>query len=260
MILEDIVAHKKLQVITEKERCPLDKLLVSCEYKNVRNFKKALTKPNISIIAEIKRASPSKGIIKEDFDPVKIARIYEEIEIDAVSVLTERNFFQGGDEYIAEVKKVNKKPILRKDFIIDEYQMFQTKAIGADAVLLIVSILGDKIKNFLSLARELGLYCLTEVHNEQELDLALSAGCDIVGINNRDLRDFTVDLKNTERLIKYIPKNTVVVSESGIKISEDIGYLKSLGVNAVLIGETFMRNIDKVRNIENFMLKSKSYD
>lgn len=260
MILEDIVAYKKLQIITEKERCPLDKLLVSCEYKNIRNFKKALTKPNISIIAEIKRASPSKGIIKEDFDPVKIAKIYEEIDIDAVSVLTEKNFFKGKDEYISEVKDVNSKPILRKDFIIDEYQMFQSKAIGADAVLLIVSILGDKIKNFLSLARKLGLYCLTEVHNEQELDLALSAGCDIVGINNRDLRDFTVDLKNTERLIKYIPKNTVVVSESGIKISEDIRYLKSLGVNAVLIGETFMRNIDKVRNIENFILKSKFYD
>ncbi|MTK11541.1 MAG: indole-3-glycerol phosphate synthase TrpC [Clostridiaceae bacterium] len=260
MILDDIVAYKKLQVITEKERCPLDKLIVNCEYKNVRNFKKALIMPNISIIAEIKRASPSKGIINEDFDHIKTARIYEKVKIDAVSVLTERKFFKGKDEYIAEVKNISSKPILRKDFIIDEYQMFQSKAIGADAVLLIVSILGDKIKNFLRLARELGLYCLTEVHNEQELDLALSAGCDIVGINNRDLRDFTVDLKNTERLIKYIPKNTIVVSESGIKISEDIRYLKSLGVNAVLIGETFMRNMDKIRNIENFMLKSKSYD
>ncbi len=260
MILDDIVAYKKLQVITEKERCPLDKLIVNCEYKNVRNFKKALTKPNISIIAEIKRASPSKGIINEDFDYIKTARIYEKVKIDAVSVLTERKFFKGKDEYIAEVKNISSKPILRKDFIIDEYQMFQSKAIGADAILLIVSILGNKIKNFLNLAKELGLYCLTEVHNEQELDLALSAGCDIVGINNRDLRDFTVDLKNTERLIKYIPKNTIVVSESGIKISEDIGYLKSLGVNAVLIGETFMRNMDKIRNIENFILKSKSYD
>lgn len=260
MILEDIVAHKKLQVITEKERCPLDELLVSCEYKNIRNFEKALTEPNIAIIAEIKRASPSKGIIREDFDHIKTARIYEEIEIDAVSVLTERKFFKGKDEYIAEVKKANKKPILRKDFIIDEYQMFQSKAIGADAVLLIVSILGNKVKNFLNLARELGLYCLTEVHNEQELDLALSAGCDIVGINNRNLRDFTVDLKNTERLIKYIPKNTIVVSESGIKTYEDIRYLRNLGVNAVLIGETFMRDIDKIRNIENFVSKSKSYD
>lgn len=260
MILEDIVAHKKLQVITEKERCPLDELLVSCEYKNIRNFKKALTKPNISIIAEIKRASPSKGIIREDFDHIKTARIYEEIEIDTVSVLTERKFFKGKDEYIEEVKDVNSKPILRKDFIIDEYQMFQSKAIGADAVLLIVSILGNKVNNFLNLARELELYCLTEVHNEQELDLALSEGCDIVGINNRNLRDFTVDLKNTERLIKYIPKNTVVVSESGIKTYEDTRYLRNLGVNAVLIGETFMRDIDKIRNIENFILKSKSYD
>jgi indole-3-glycerol phosphate synthase len=172
-------------------------------------------------------------------------------------VLTEKQFFKGNDKYIEMVKKVNSKPILRKDFIIDEYQIFQAKAIGADAVLLIASILGSNIKRFYNLAKELGLHCLTEVHNEKELDTTLCAGCDIVGINNRDLRDFTVNLKTTEKLIKHIPKDTIVVSESGIKTSEDIKYLRSLGVNAVLIGETFMRNIDSIQEVKNFILKAK---
>lgn len=257
MILDDIVAYKRKQIEKEKEIKTIEQYLINSEQKTIRDFKKALSKESISIISEIKKASPSKGIIKEDFDPVSIAKVYQEINIDAVSVLTEKQFFKGSDEYIKIVKIVNSKPILRKDFIIDEYQLFQSKAIGADAVLLIVSILQDDTKRFHNLAKELGLHCLTEVHNEKELETALCAECDIIGINNRDLRDFTVDLRNTEKLIKDIPKDTIVVSESGIKTTDDIKYLRSLGVNAVLIGETFMRNIDNIQEVKDFILKAK---
>lgn len=257
MILEDIVAYKKMQIEKEKETKPLKYYLSHIQDTRVRDFKAAINKKDIAIIAEIKRASPSRGIIKEDFDPVKIAEVYEDIDIDAVSVLTEKKFFMGKDEYIEAVKKVNSKPVLRKDFIIDEYQIFQAKAIGADAVLLIASILGKEIGKFYELARELGLHVLTEVHDERELDAVLNAGCDIVGINNRDLRDFTVSLKTTEKLMKYMPEEVVSVSESGIKTPEDIRYLRSLGVNAVLIGETFMENIDSRDKIEEFIFNSK---
>lgn len=256
MILEDIVAYKRIQIEKEKELKPIDDFFINLQ-QPIRNFKKVLSKEDISIIAEIKKASPSKGIIKEDFDLVKIAKVYDEINIDAVSVITEKQFFKGKDEYIAKAKQVNSKPILRKDFILDEYQIFQAKALGADAVLLIAAVLGSNIKKFYSIAKELELQCLTEVHNEVELDTALAAECDVIGINNRDLRDFTVDLKTTEKLIKYIPKNTIVVSESGVKTPEDIKYLRSLGVNAVLIGETFMRNIENVEQIQDFLFKSK---
>jgi indole-3-glycerol phosphate synthase len=257
MILEDIVACKKIQIEKEKEINPLRNYLPFIQNKAVRNFKAAINKGNISIIAEIKRASPSKGIIREGFDPVKTAEIYESLEIDAVSVLTEQKYFMGKDEYIAQAKLVNSKPVLRKDFILDEYQIIQAKAIGADAVLLIASILGKDIRRFYELTRELGLKALAEVHDERELDHVLNAGCDIVGINNRNLRDFTVSLNTTEKLIKNIPEDILVVSESGIKTAEDIKYLNSLGVNAVLIGETFMRNIDNRDKIKEFIFNAK---
>jgi len=257
MILEDIVACKKIQIKKEKKINPLRNYLPFIQNMAVRNFKAAINKDNISIIAEIKRASPSKGIIKEGFNPVKTAEIYESLEIDAVSVLTEKKFFMGKDEYIAQAKLVNSKPILRKDFILDEYQIIQAKAIGADAVLLIASILGKEIRKFYELTKELGLEALAEVHDERELDQVLNAGCDIVGINNRNLRNFTVSLNTTEKLIKNIPEDILVVSESGIKTEEDIKYLKSLGVNAVLIGETFMRNIDNRDKIKEFIFNAK---
>lgn len=257
MILDDIVAYKKNQIKNEKEITPIKKFINQYKDFQVKDFKQSLSKDNISIIAEIKKASPSKGIIKEDFDPVKIAKVYEAVNIDAVSVLTEKEFFKGNDAYIKQVKEVNSKPILRKDFIIDEYQIYQAKAIGADAILFIAAILGDKLKGFYNLAKEIGLQCLTEVHDVRELDNALEAGCDIIGINNRDLRDFTVSLNTTEEIVKHIPDNIVVVSESGIKTPEDIKYLRALGVNAVLIGETFMRNIDDLGKVNEFISKSR---
>lgn len=253
MILDDIVAYKKVQIEKEKEKNPVFNLDYIQNKKN-RDFKKALCKKKISFIAEIKRASPSKGIIKEEFDPVKIAKIYEEAEVDAVSVLTEKKFFLGSDDYIEAAKKANSKPILRKDFIVDEYQLFQSKAIGADAVLLIVSVLGNRVSNFYKLAKELGLDVITEVHCEEELYTALNCGCDIIGINNRNLKDFTVSLDTTEKLIKQIPKEIVTVSESGIKSPCDVSFLRGIGVNAVLIGETFMRDLD---NINKFVYEAR---
>lgn len=257
MILDEIVEYKMQQLKLEKENIPLDELIEGCNKEIKRDFKKALSKEKISIIAEIKKASPSKGVILEDFDHIKIAKIYEDIDIDAVSVLTEKNFFKGNDLYISEVKKVNSKPILRKDFIIDPYQIYQSKVIGADAILLIVSILKDKLKQYHDLASSLGLQCLVEVHDKEELKIALESGASIIGVNNRNLKDFTEDLKNTERLIKNIPSGILMVSESAIKTPEDIKYLNGLGVNAVLIGETFMRNIENIQKVKSFIAKAK---
>lgn len=257
MILDEIVAHKSKQIELEKEIVPLNKVMEECNDAVVRDFKKAISNENISIISEIKKASPSKGVILKNFNHIEIAKIYENISVDAVSVLTEKNFFKGDDSYINDVRKVNLKPILRKDFIIDVYQIYQSKAIGADAILLIVSILKHKLKEYYDLARSLGLQCLVEVHSEEELKIAVESGCSIIGINNRNLKDFTEDLKNTERLIKNVPSEVLVVSESAIKIPEDIRYLKGLGVNAVLIGETFMRNIENVNKLNEFIEQSR---
>ncbi|AKA68388.1 indole-3-glycerol phosphate synthase TrpC [Clostridium scatologenes] len=259
MILDEIVAHKSKQIELEKEIIPLNKVIEECNDVVIRDFKKAIINENISIISEIKKASPSKGVILEDFNHIEIAKVYENIKVDAVSVLTEKNFFKGDDSYINDVKKVNLKPILRKDFIIDAYQIYQSKAIGADAILLIVSILKHKLKEYYDLARSLGLQCLVEVHNEEELKIAIESGCSIIGINNRNLKDFTEDLKNTERLIKNVPSEILVVSESAIKTPEDIRYLKGLGVNAVLIGETFMRNIRHIDKLNEFVEQAKYF-
>ncbi len=257
MILDDIVQYKKIQLKKEKEITPLKSLIPHLETFEIRDFKKAINTGNIAFIAEIKKASPSKGIIKEAFDPVLAAQVYEKLDVQAVSILTEKQFFKGKDEYIAKAKEVNSKPVLRKDFIIDEYQLYQARAIGADAVLLIASVLGRKMKMFYLLAKELGLNVLAEVHSESELEEALNCGFSIIGINNRDLRNFSVSLKTTEELIKLIPENILTVSESGIKKAEDVRYLKELGVNAVLIGETFMKNLEAFHRIEKFIAEAR---
>ena len=257
MILDDIVAFKKVQVEKEKDTTDINALLKLDENRRIKDFRKAISGDVISIIAEIKKASPSRGIIKEDFDHRKVARVYNEIEIDAISVLTEREFFKGEDRFIAEVKEITAKPVLRKDFIIDEFQIFQAKAIGADAILLIASILVNDLRRYFEIATKLGLHCLIEVHNREELELALLSGGDIIGINNRDLKTFKEDLKTTERLIKYIPNDKIVVSESSIKTPEDVRYLSRLGVKAVLIGETFMRNIEDRQKLVDFVRKAK---
>ncbi|HHV74687.1 MAG TPA: indole-3-glycerol phosphate synthase TrpC [Thermoanaerobacterium sp.] len=258
MILDDIIVKKKKQVEMKKIEKPLDDILKEIKNeKNVRNFKEALMGDDMSIIAEIKKASPSKGIILDDFDHIKIAKLYEDINVEAISVLTEKNYFKGDDAYINDVKKITSKPILRKDFIFDEYQIYESKLIGADAVLLIVAVLGDDLKKFYDTAKKIGLDAIVEVHDERELEIALNANVDILGINNRDLKDFRVDLKTTERLIRYVPSGVLLVSESGIKTPDDVKFLKSLGVNAVLIGETFMNIIKNGGKIDDFVIQSK---
>jgi indole-3-glycerol phosphate synthase len=247
MILDEIVAHKKKQLEIEKAKTPIGVLLKEVERTaQGRDFAGALKGDGINVIAEIKRASPSRGIIRGEIAPADIAKLYEKGGADAISVLTESKYFMGDDKFIREVKEVVPCPVLRKDFIIDEYQVYQSKALGADAVLLIVAILGSGLKRFYNLAKSLGLECLVEVHDEYEMDIAVTSGAEIIGINNRNLKDFTVSLKTTEKLIKLVPQNVVKVSESGIKTADDVRYLKSLGVDAFLIGEALMKSEDIV--------------
>lgn len=247
MILDEIVAHKKKQLEIEKAKTPIGVLLKEIECTaQCRDFAGTLKGDGINVIAEIKRASPSRGIIRGEIAPADIAKLYAKGGADAISVLTESKYFMGDDGFIKEVKEVVSCPVLRKDFIIDEYQVYQSKALGADAVLLIVAILGSDLKRFYSLAKSLGLECLVEVHDEYEMDIAVTSGAEVIGINNRNLKDFTVSLRTTEKLIKLIPENVVKVSESGIKTAGDVRHLKSLGVDAFLIGEALMRSEDIV--------------
>ena len=215
------------------------------------DFKAALKADGISIISEVKKASPSRGIISEDFRPTEQAKAYEEAGADAISCLTEEHFFKGADKYLADIRASVNLPILRKDFIFDEYQIYEAKVLGADAVLRIAAILSEEELIKLSrLAASLGLFCLTEVHNEEELQKVVRCKCDIIGINNRDLKTFHVDLNTTKRLAKLVPYDAVLVSESGMKNGNDIKEVKEYGADAVLIGETLMRSGD-IKNTIN---------
>jgi len=246
MILDKIVEQKRIRLEEEMRQITIEgwkqRIKRPGVHKPLDFFGSIKRAGDISIIAEVKKASPSKGIIKQDFDPVEIAREYFASDIQAISVLTEKDFFLGSDEYLMRVRQNFPIPILRKDFIIDIWQIYQSACIGADAILLIVSVLtDDELKRFQVIAGILGLQCLVEVHDSDELERALRSGAGIIGINNRDLKTFNVDLKTTETLMNLIPHDRAVVSESGIKNRDDMEYLRELGVDAVLIGETFMR-------------------
>ncbi|MBU3185764.1 indole-3-glycerol phosphate synthase TrpC [Clostridium estertheticum] len=249
-ILDEIVKNKILQIEDEKIQKPL-RNLINVKHKVIRDFERALNKNGLSIIAEVKKASPSKGLIDPDFDPIKTALNYEKYGVDAISVLTEKKYFLGDDKNVLLVKENTSMPILRKDFIIDKYQIYQSHFLGADAILLIAAVLKDKLKSYFELATSLGLHCLVEVHNNSEIELALECGSKIIGINNRDLSNFNVDIHTTEKLMKYIPYDKIVVSESGISSLSDVLYLKSIGASAVLIGESFMRNPASVETFIN---------
>lgn len=244
MILDEIVARKNKDLMVRQAALPLEKLTkkVQDAPRESRDFKEALAGHGLSIIGEIKKASPSRGVIREDFDPVALARQYAGANVQALSVLTEEHFFQGDRAYPAQIRKVCGLPILRKDFIIDAWQLWESALLGVDAVLLITAILSPtQLSNFLSLSRDLGLNALTEVHDKRELDMALHANAAIIGINNRNLIDFSENLSTTERLVKHIPSGKVVVAESGIHKSEDAARMERAGVDALLIGEAFMR-------------------
>ncbi|MDP3804545.1 MAG: indole-3-glycerol phosphate synthase TrpC [Candidatus Omnitrophota bacterium] len=258
MILSRIIESKRAFVEEAKRAKPLEELIK--EVKNIcikSAFKRNISRPHhMNLIAEIKKASPSKGILRGDFNPVKIAVAYQANGASAISILTDERFFDGKLEYIKKVRDNVTLPILRKDFFIDEYQIYETAAAGADAIILICEILStNELMKFYELSASLGLESLVEVHNEEDLEKALATGASIIGINNRDLHTFKVDIEVTKKLIRLIPKNKVIVSESGIKTYEDVMFLKSLGVNAVLIGEAFMEAGDigaKVREVMRY--------
>ena len=251
-ILNEIAARTKERIAEEKFKVPLRELILQQNSDLAKHaeekisFLEALKKPGMSYICEVKKASPSKGLIAPDFPYLDIAKEYEQAGASAISCLTEPFYFQGADRYLQEISQAVNIPVLRKDFTVDEYMLYQAKAFGASAVLLICAILDNsQLKAFGELAQELGLDALVEAHDQWEVDRALNLGAKIVGVNNRNLHDFTVDMGNSIRLRNMAPADTVFVSESGIKTAEDIRILYENQVDAVLIGETLMRSPDK---------------
>ncbi len=248
-MLDEIVEKTKERLIESKKNKSLDEIKDEVQKLEITNdfpFKKALSNDGISIIAEVKRASPSKGLIADDFDYLTIAKEYEEAGASAISVLTEPYFFKGSNDYLKEISQCVSIPILRKDFVIDEYMIWEAKALGASAILLIVSILSIvELKKFLDLAHDLGLSAIVETHDGDEIRTALNVGAEIVGVNNRDLTDFTVNIENSINLRRCVSGDVVFISESGIKTPEDVRKLKENDVDAVLIGETLMKSEDK---------------
>lgn len=249
MILQEIAERTRLRVAEEKSTVPLSEMKKRAQDFDPDTgfpFRNALAAPDISFICEVKRASPSKGLIAEDFPYLQIAKDYEAAGAAAISCLTEPFWFKGSDKYLSEIAAAVKIPVLRKDFTVDEYMIYQAKTLGASAVLLICSILSrEQLAEYLEIAHSLGLSALVEAHDEQEVQTAVSVGAGIIGVNNRDLKTFTVDINNSARLRKLVPPEILFVSESGIKTPQDIAALRKNGTNAALIGETLMRSPDK---------------
>ncbi len=255
-ILKEIAHKKKERLDAAKAQLPLDELknrITLCP--PVHPFRAAINKPRtISLIAEIKKASPSRGVIRDNFWPSEIARIYHDAGVQALSVLTEEDYFQGAAVYLQEVREAVALPILRKDFITDPYQVYEARYYGADCILLIAALLTrESLSELMQCAAELGLECLVEVHTEKELKKVLNMKVPLIGINNRDLHTLEVDLKTTEKLFPLVPKDKTIVVESGIRSRQDVLFLKILGVNAVLIGQAFMEAQDIKRQVEEIM-------
>ena len=252
----DVIAERTRERVAEQKRIrPYSEVIREAEAISSAElaeplfpFKAALSGLEMSFICEVKKASPSKGIIDETFPYAKIAAEYEAAGAAAISVLTEPYWFLGSDEYLKEIREIIKLPILRKDFTVDPYQIYESKILGADAILLICALM-DKLflKECIQIAKNLGLSALVEIHTEAEAELAVNAGAEIIGVNNRNLKTFEVDLEPSIRLRKRVPDSIVFVAESGIKTAEDISRLKNLNVNGVLIGETLMRSSNKKR-------------
>lgn len=258
MFLDRIVATKKQEVERLKERFSLRQAEADIAgLPPTLGFERALTagrRRPMGLIAEVKKASPSKGLIRADFDPVQLAAAYRDAGADCISVLTDAQYFQGSGDYLRAVRKAVDLPLLRKDFTIDVRQIYEARLLGADAVLLIAAILtAAEMKRFLQVSRELGLDALVEVHDREELERVLPLDVRLIGINNRNLRTFVTDLKTTEELIRFIPKEIAVVSESGIGRPAEIDYLLGLGAKAVLVGEHFMRQPDVKAAVHNLM-------
>lgn len=247
-ILEQLAEHARERVAQAKENTSLEEIkkLAYALPQDEFIFERSLNKPGISFICECKKASPSKGLIAEDFPYVEIAKEYEVAGADCISVLTEPKWFLGKDKYLKEIAERVMVPCLRKDFIVDEYMIYEAKLLGASAVLLICSILTEKeIADYIKICDSLGLSTLVEVHSEQEVETAIKVGARIIGVNNRNLKDFTVDMSNSKRLRSLVPEGILFVAESGVKTREDMKALQEVGVDAVLVGETLMKANDK---------------
>lgn len=252
-ILNEIAEYTKVRIDAEKKNIPLSEVrelaekLAKSDVKAPFRFEKALKEAApMAFICECKKASPSKGLIAEQFPYVDIAKDYEAAGATAISVLTEPKWFLGSDRYLEEISESVKIPCLRKDFTIDPYMIYQAKSFGASAVLLICALLStEELKEYIAVADSLGLSQIVEAHDEYEIESAMDAGARIIGVNNRNLKDFTVDINNSGKLRSMVPESILFVAESGIKTREDVAKLESIGVNAVLIGETLMRAADK---------------
>ena len=249
MILDKIAAYTRLRIEEAKKELSPDeirRLALSCKTDTGFPFEKALSAPGMSFICECKKASPSKGLIAPEFPYLEIAKEYEAAGADCVSVLTEPKWFLGSDEYLREIAEAVSIPCLRKDFTVDDYMIYQAKLLGTSAVLLICSILTpQQLQAYIGVCDELGLSALVEAHDEAEIQMALDAGARLIGVNNRNLKDFTVDTGNSSRLRALVPANVLFVAESGVRDAGDVKRLRESGADAVLVGEALMRAADK---------------
>jgi indole-3-glycerol phosphate synthase len=255
-MLDKIVAQKREEVERRKRAVPMTYLQERiARQKPVLDLALALKGNQIRLIAEVKQASPSRGVLNQNFDPVELSRTYAEGGAAAISVLTEANYFMGNNEHLAAIKEVVGIPLIKKDFIFDPYQAYESRAYGADALLLIAAMLSEKqLKDLVSLSHSLGLRCLVEAHNEGEVERAVLSEAQIIGINNRDLNTFAVDIDTTRRLRPLIPKEKIVVSESGVKSGSDMQKLWEWGVDAVLIGEALVAASDVRAKMKELLL------
>lgn len=254
MILDEIIRHKRKELAELKQRFPEKRLLEGLEEskKETRSFAQAISGKGIHIIAEIKRASPSGGILREDFNPLQIAELYELGGASALSVLTETKYFLGRPSFLKTVRKVTKIPILRKDFIFEPYQVYESAFLSADAILLIAMLLSEQeLLTLIELAKKLGMDALVEVHSEEDLLKAMAAKAEIIGINNRNLTTLEVNIKTAERLMPQIPHGKIIVAESGFQTREELEYYKSLGVHAFLIGTSLIRSKDILAKLKS---------
>lgn len=250
MILQEIAEATKKRVENEKKQIPLEEMKKQALAMPKGNFafEKIIGSGGLRFICEVKKASPSKGMIAEHFPYVDIAKEYEAAGADCISVLTEPDYFKGSIQYLKEIKEAVQIPVIRKDFIMDEYMIYQAKVIHADCVLLICSLLDtNTLKHYIDICDKLGLSALVEAHDEAEIQSAVAAGARMIGVNNRDLKTFTVDIGNSKRLRRLVPSDISFVAESGIRTNADIQVLRKAGVNGVLIGETLMKSKDKTK-------------
>lgn len=264
MILDDIITQKRKDLEELKRRFPAHRLqqaVLSFKRSKPRDFKKAISAPHgVNLISEIKKASPSAGILREDFQPLRIANSYEAGGAAAISVLTEPHYFKGRPSYLRTVRQVTSLPILRKDFILESYQLYETALLEADAFLLIASILtDDELRHLIQLGLELKMEALVEVHADEDLSKALYAGARIIGINNRNLRTLEVDARSAKQLIPHVPKGIPIVIESGLQHYEEIMEYKSLGINAFLAGTVFMKSRDIVSTMNELLGRDRKW-